>query len=213
MVAWTVSIIGITIFLVFISPRMITSWYARGRSYSVETVPTRPVAIVFGAGLWRDGSPSPVLRDRVATAAKLYFTGKIEKLLMTGDNRFLDYNEPGAMRTYALALGVPEKAIVLDYAGRRTYDSCYRAQHIFEIQRAVLVTQSFHMPRALYTCNQIGLNAIGVPSDLRDYHPDSRTFWNLREIPATLVALWEVHFTRPVPVLGKPEPIFPRKAQ
>lgn len=195
--------------LTLILPRVWTALYARPRIHPVEEAPARSVAIVFGAGLWRDGSPTPVLRDRVATAAALYQQGKVEKLLMSGDNREVDYNEPGAMRAYALSLGVPDKAIVLDYAGRRTYDTCYRARQIFGIQDAVLVTQSFHLPRAIYTCNHLGISAIGVSADRREYRRRSLAFWNTREAPATLVALWEVHLARPEPVLGRPEPIFP----
>jgi vancomycin permeability regulator SanA len=176
-------------------------------------VTARGAAIVFGAGLWRDGSPTPVLRDRVATAAQLYFEGKVEKILMSGDNRFVDYNEPGAMHAYALQLGVPEEAMVLDYAGRRTYDTCYRAKAIFGLQEAILVTQSFHLPRALYTCRQLGIDAVGVPADLRTYPRRSLAFWNLRELLATLTALWEVHIAHPLPVLGEPEPIFTSEKQ
>lgn len=199
--------------IVLVAPRLVTLLYAWPRTYKIEDVPQRPVAIVFGAGLWWDGSPSPVLRDRVATAAQLYFSGKVKKILMSGDNRFLDYNEPGAMRAYALGLGVPETDIVLDYAGRRTYDTCYRARAIFGVQEAILVTQGFHLPRALYTCNQLGVQAIGVSADLRDYRRGALVYWHARETPATLVALWEVHLSRPLPVLGYPEPIFPKEAQ
>jgi len=204
-----VIILGLFVLLV---PRLLTWIYAQPRTFTLADVPTRPVAIVFGAGLWRDGTPSPVLRDRVAAAAELYFAGKVQKLLMSGDNRFLNYNEPGAMRQYALSLGVPEEDIVLDYAGRRTYDTCYRAGKIFGVKEAVLVTQSFHLPRALYTCNRLGVTAIGIASDRRMYTPRSLLYWHLREIPATLVALWEVHVARPLPVLGEPEPIFPKSA-
>jgi SanA protein len=187
----------------------LTAWlYAKPRTFSLHESPTAPVAIVFGAGLARDGSPSPVLRDRVATAAQLYFEGKVSKLLMSGDNRFINYNEPGAMRDYALQLGVPDTDIVLDYAGRRTYDTCYRARYIFGVQQAVLVTQAFHLPRALITCNLLGVNAWGVPADQRAYHPIAYRYWRLREIPATFMALIDVLIRRPVPVLGEPEPIF-----
>jgi SanA protein len=206
---WLLMVILLLIFLLVVLPRLITTWTTRKSVYSVENVPVSRVAIVFGAGLWRDGSPTPVLRDRVATAARLYFTGKVEKILMSGDNSHISYNEPGAMRDYALELGVPDRDIVLDYAGRRTYDTCYRARSIFGLQQAVLVTQAFHLPRALYVCNALHLPAVGVPADLRNYHPRSLLFWNLREIPATLVALWEVHLSHPQPILGKPEPIFP----
>lgn len=194
---------------ILLLPSLITTLYARTRIYSAADVPAAPAAIVFGAGLTRDGAPTAVLRDRVSTAASLYFSGKVEKLLMSGDNRFIYYNEPGAMKAYALELGVPEADIVLDYAGRRTYDTCYRAREIFGLQQAILVTQSYHLPRAVYTCNRLGLPAVGVPSDLREYRRRAWTFWSLREIPATLIALWEVHFAQPLPVLGDPEPIFP----
>jgi SanA protein len=199
---------GITIFL----PRLITSLYASTRSYSVQNAPPAPVAIVFGAGLQRNGTPSPVLQDRVATAAELYFQGKVKKLLMSGDNRFVDYNEPGAMRAFAIKLGVPEKDIVLDYAGRRTYDTCYRAEAIFGLEEAILVTQDYHLPRALFTCNLLGLKAAGVPADRRLYTRGPYFYWNLRELPATLTAFWEVLVTRPEPVLGNPEPIFPKSS-
>ncbi len=188
--------------------RLVTAFAARPRLYSVENAPPERAAIVFGAGLWRDGSPTPVLRDRVATAAGLYFAGKVEKLLMSGDNSTTAYNEPEAMRQFALALGVPDQDIVLDYAGRRTYDTCYRARQIFGLQTAILVTQNFHLPRALYTCQALGLDSVGVPADLRPYPRSALLWWNLRELPATLTAMLELYVTRPEPILGRPEPIF-----
>ncbi|MFZ2098190.1 MAG: ElyC/SanA/YdcF family protein [Anaerolineales bacterium] len=190
-------------------PRLITALYAIPRVYNTQSVPSKPVAIVFGAGLWRDGTPTTVLRDRITTAAELFFSGKVQKILMSGDNSYVDYNEPGAMREYALSLGVPDDAIVLDYAGRRTYDTCYRAGAIFGIRQVVLITQGFHMPRALFTCNALGLEAIGVASDSRVYRMGSLVYWNLRELPATLTAMLDVYVLHTVPILGKPEPIFP----
>jgi SanA protein len=195
--------------LVFGLSRLFTELYSNSRLSLPANAPTRAVAIVFGAGLSGDGSPSPVLRDRVATAAELYFSGKVKKILMSGDNRFLDYNEPGAMLDYALELGVPRQDIVLDYAGRRTYDTCYRAKAIFGITDALLVTQRFHLPRAIFTCNFLGIQGYGVIADLRPYNSRSMDYWNVREVGATFVALWEVWISRPLPVLGNPEPIFP----
>jgi len=190
-------------------PRLISSIYASTRVYPTANVPQMKVAIVFGAGLLRDGSPTPILQDRVEKAAELYFAGKVEKLLMSGDNRFLYYNEPGAMHDYALKLGVPEGAIVLDYAGRRTYDTCYRANVIFDVNEAVLVTQSFHLPRALLTCNLLGIKAVGVAADQSVHTLNHLFYWNLRELPATLTAFWDVFISHPLPVLGKQEPIYP----
>jgi SanA protein len=195
--------------LILIISRLVTGFYARQKKYTAENVPARRVAIVFGAGLWRNGTATPVLHDRVQTAADLYFAGKVEKLLMSGDNRFSDYNEPAVMRDLALSLGVPGDAIVLDYAGRRTYDSCYRAKAIFGVTEAILVTQAFHLPRAIYLCNQLGIDSVGVEADLRVYRKSSVLYWNMRELFATAAALWDVNVSHPIPVLGDPEPIFP----
>jgi SanA protein len=198
--------------LVLILPRLITMVYAWNRTYRETTVPPQKVAIVFGAGLTRGGGATPILKDRVATAADLYFTGKAAKLLMSGDNRFVNYNEPEAMRQYALALGVPDKDIVLDYAGRRTYDTCFRAKAVFNVTEAILVTQQFHLPRAVFLCNMLGVNGTGVVADNFTYQKRSLLYWNLREFPATLAAFADV-IAHPLPVLGKTESIFPENAQ
>lgn len=195
--------------LILAISRLITGLAARGRIYPAAEVPVQRVAIVFGAGLWRNGNPTPVLTDRVTEAANLYFAGKVEKLLFSGDNRFVDYNEPEAMRQLALSLGVPSDAIVRDYAGRRTYDTCYRAKAIFQINSAILVTQAFHIPRALYLCNHLGVDSVGVTSDLRTYPRSSVLYWEMRELVATAAALWDIHIGHPIPVLGNQEPIFP----
>jgi len=107
---------------------------------------------------------------------------------------------------------VPDSDIVLDYAGRRTYDSCYRAKEIFRVQTAILVTQQFHLARALFLCNALGLDGVGVEANNLSYRKSSLLFWNLRELPATLTAFADV-ITRPLPILGDPEPIFPENAQ
>ena len=165
------------------------------------------IAIVFGAGLTRSGGPTPVLYDRVATAADLYRRGLVSRLLLTGDNRFENYNEPAAMRRTALELGVPDEALVLDYAGRRTYDSCYRARAIFGVARAILVTQAFHLDRALYLCGAFGIDAIGVSADRRSYAAGAQTWWDFREIAATFAAWLDVNVLKPTPVLGERLPI------
>lgn len=187
-----------------------THWRYGPLIYPLEDAPPRRVAIVFGAGIYADGSLTPILRDRVETAVALYLQGKVEKLLMTGDNRRADYNEPAAMRDYALAQGVPEQDIVLDYAGRRTYDSCYRARHIFYVRDAILVTQAYHLDRALMTAQRLGIDAVGVAADRRDYQHIRYYWW--REVAATTAAYWDVLVTHPKPVMGEPLPIFPEDA-
>ncbi len=188
-------------------PRALTELVTLGRIHNAEVVSPQPVAIVFGAGLRRDGGPSAVLRDLVRTASELYFQGKVSKLLLSGDNSAPGYDEPTAMYQYARSLGVPEAALVRDFAGRRTYDTCYRAAAIFQVEGAILVTQAYHLPRAVYTCNALGLPSLGVPADESRYWRGALTFWKMRELVATTVALWEVHVTQPLPILGAPEPI------
>jgi SanA protein len=187
---------------------MVTTAYSWKRIYPADSVPVERVAIIFGAGLRRDGSPTAILRDRVETGVNLYLGGKVEKLLMSGDNSVEYYNEPEAMRQYAISLGVPVEDIVLDYAGRRTYDTCYRARAIFGVEKALLVTQRFHLPRALFLCNSLGLETVGVEANNLNYRRASLLIWNFREQLATIAAFFDLFVDKPVPVLGMPEPIF-----
>lgn len=203
-----IKVLGVVGLVSMIVPRLITTLYSVNKIYQKENAPSERVAVVFGAGLRRDRTPTPILRDRVETAADLYFSGKVEKILMSGDNRFLEYNEPESMRQYALSLGVPDEAIVLDYAGRRTYDTCYRAKAIFGVENTLLVTQKFHLPRALFICNALGIKAVGVEASNRRYWRGSLFIWNFREQLATVGAFLDVYISNPTPVLGDPEPIF-----
>lgn len=193
--------------LILLGPRLYTRLRYEPQIRSLEDAPRARVAIVFGAGLRRDGQPSPVLYDRVATAVELYQRGQVDKLLMSGDNRAANYNEPAAMRRAALELGVPAADIVLDNAGQRTYDTCFRARAIFGIEDALLVTQAFHLPRALFLCEALGVRATGIAADRRTYLSRSLTFWSARELLATTAAWWDVHVAHPTPILGEPSPI------
>jgi SanA protein len=200
-------LLGAIALLLVLLPRLITGIYATHHIYKETEAPSERVAIIFGAGLRRDGTPTAMLRDRVLTGADLYFSGKVQKLLMSGDNRFENYNEPESMRQFALLAGVPDEAIVLDYAGRRTYDTCYRAKVIFGIKSALLVTQRFHLPRALFLCNTLGLNVTGVEAN-NCYWNGSSFVWNIREQFATIAAFLDLYVSSPSPVLGDPKPMF-----
>lgn len=174
----------------------------------IAEVPTSSVALVFGAGLKRNGTPSDALGDRVQTAVELYQAGKVRKLLMTGDNGSTDYDEVTAMKRYAVARGVSADDVVLDYAGFRTYDSCYRAKAIFGVNEVVAVSQAFHLPRIIYLCQSRGIVTSGMIADKRDYRGETR--WGLREFIARTITWIEVNITHPEPrFLGKQEPIFP----
>ena len=164
---------------------------------SESAAPIRPVAIVFGAA----GS---ILTDRVETGVELYKAGKVRTLLMTGDNSRDDYNEPDDMRTIALSLGVPSKDIICDFAGFRTYDSLYRARDIFGVRSAILVSQGYHLPRALFLGRKLDLDVVGVNAAKRRYVGQGA--FNLREFAAIQVAWWQAMVTHPRPkYLGKVE--------
>lgn len=171
-----------------------------------EATPAR-VAIVYGARVYGNGRLSSMVRDRVDTAIDLYEAGKVERLLMSGSNQSEDYNEPGDMITYALQRGVPPEVMQPDYGGRRTYDTCYRAQEIFGIHEAILVTQEFHLPRALFTCRALGMQVQGVIADQREYSERSIRWSTMREIPATIVALFDVIRRQPAPIMGERIPL------
>lgn len=178
----------------------------RSHILSSEEVEQQAVAVVFGAGVYPSGRLTPVLADRMRTAIDLYKAGKVQKLLLSGDNSVIDYNEPARMGDFARDQGLPESALAYDYAGRRTYDSCWRAQHIFGQKRVILVTQAFHLPRALYLCQQMGLEAVGVAADQRFY--TAAPFWALREALARVGAWLDVHLLHPQPIGGDPIDLF-----
>ncbi len=171
----------------------------------VAKAPEEPVAIVFGAGSDSPDRLSLMLADRVQAALQLYRQGRVHKLLMTGDNGRVSHDEPTAMQNYAMAHGVPADDIVLDYAGFSTYESCYRARTIFGITHAILVTQAYHLPRALYTCRALGIDVVGVGTrDWGFYPTELMAYYTAREGPAILKALWEVNVTHPLPTFLGP---------
>lgn len=168
---------------------------------NINDVPETRVAIVFGAGLAQgETEPSTVLEDRVLAAAELYKAGKVDKILMSGDDSSISHNEPKIMMEAAIAAGVKEFDIQPDYSGDRTYDSCYRAKAVFGINKAILVTQSYHLPRALYTCSSLGIDVIGYSADKHSY--SGINDFVTREYLATFLAFWQLNVVQPSVVTG-----------
>lgn len=162
------------------------------------------VAIVLGAAVHANGQPSPWLAYRLDVAADLYTSGRTEAILVSGDNRRVGYDEPTVMRSYLISKGIPSEAIALDYAGFDTYDTCVRARRIFGIERALLVTQDFHEPRAVAICRAVGVSVDGV-SDSRARR--DRISWAVswtRERLAMVKAVTDV-VSRREPTLGRRE--------
>jgi len=171
--------------------------------YTTPTqVPQTKVAIVLGASVAR-GMPSRVLADRADEAVALYLKGKVSKILVTGDNGALSHDEVTPVRKYLLQSGIPAQDIFLDHAGFDTYSSMYRARAVFDVQTAVIVTQDFHMPRALYVARMLGIEAVGIVT------PENRIqmFPYLREIPASWKALGDLLIKRQPKYLGPVIPI------
>ncbi|MFF9524669.1 vancomycin high temperature exclusion protein [Streptomyces achromogenes] len=173
------------------------------RLRTTADVPHTEVAVVFGAGLW-DGEPSPYLAHRLDAAVTLYRAGRIEVVLVTGDNSREDHDEPDAMRAYLTDHGVPDRRIVSDYAGFDTWDSCVRARRIFGVDRAVLISQDFHIRRAVALCEAAGVDSYGV--GVAAEHDVTWYYGGTRELFAAGKAALDAVF-RPDPrFLGPREP-------
>lgn len=138
--------------------------------------------LVLGAGVWNGNRPSPMLEDRLQQGIWLYRNGVSDRLLMSGDHGRKDYDEVNVMKQYAIAEGIPSADIFMDHAGFSTYESMYRARDIFKAGKVIIVTQEYHLYRALYVAGKLGLDAYGVASDARVYA--GQDYRELREILA-----------------------------
>ena len=153
------------------------------------------MAVVFGASVYGNGDLSPILADRVNTAIELYRARKVDRILVSGDARHRSYNEPKAMYEYLISHAVAPKDAILDTSGRSTYETCLRAKEVFGLQRAVLVSQGFHLSRALYIANQLGLDAVGMAGDMKT--EQEIDYQRVREWAAELKAYLNLHFIPP----------------
>ncbi|MET9698395.1 ElyC/SanA/YdcF family protein [Streptomyces sp. NPDC006529] len=170
---------------------------AGDRLRTTADTPAAEVAVVFGAGLW-DGQPTPYLANRLDAAAALYRAGRVKVVLVTGDNSRVAYDEPDAMRAYLTRHGVPDGRIVSDFAGFDTWDSCVRTREIFGVHRAVLISQGFHIRRAVALCEAAGVESYGVGVD--QAHDATWYYGGVREVFASGKAALDAVF--------KPQPRF-----
>ena len=189
--------VGLTLLLVaVVLPTTYIELATRRYVVSPEAAPAVPWGIVFGAGLAPGGEPSPILAERLETALLLWRSGRVERLLLTG-NTDPYHDEIRSMRRYLTKGGVPERAISVDLEGVSTFDSCWRARGVFGVQRAILVTQAFHLPRAVFLARAAGIDAVGVRAGGGRWH----ALYVWRELlarPLALVDAW-VHPRPPLP--------------
>ena len=186
---WKRTLIVLCILVIAMAPVFVVSGYVKsaadGRILSMEEA-TRledvDCIIVLGCQVRQDGSLSHMLRDRLIRGVGLYQAGAAPKLLMSGDHGRVDYDEVGAMKQYAIEQGVPSQDVFMDHAGFSTYETVYRAKEIFQADKVIIVTQEYHLYRALYIADQLGLEAYGVSADLNTY--GGQTMRDLREVLA-----------------------------
>lgn len=187
-------------------PAVPVAWVYRtsaGYRSTVAEVPPAPVALVLGAALNGHGRPSPVLAGRLDVAVALHAEGKVATVLVSG-RRSGRYDEPAAMRSYLVERGVPAGSIVTDGGGMTTWDSCVRARRVFGVDRAVVVTQAFHLPRAVTLCREAGIDAYGVGHDSARTAPLVTGYGYLREAVADAKAMWNALVAGPDPRVGGP---------
>lgn len=190
-----------------------TAWYAHGRVmaagegriYKLENAPAAEVALVFGARVSEDGDVSWPLKWRLETASNLYKKGLVKRILVSGDNRWRAYNEPLVMKQWLVDNGVPAEDIACDFAGRRTLDSCARAANLWGARdRVILVSQAYHLPRALFLAESWGMDAVAVSADSGTFRRDL-----LRERLARVKAWLDVNVLDAEPSLWGPQEQWP----
>jgi SanA protein len=205
LIALAVAILAVAI-TVLVSNLVITQTSDDFILSSPEAAPHAQCAIVLGGRVFKDGTPYAMVADRLEVAVQLYKLGKVDKLLVSGDHGTTAYDEANAMLKYVVDRGVPDEDVFTDHAGFDTYDTMYRARDVFMVKSAIVVTQGYHLSRAVYTARTLGLEAAGVSADLRPYLHPLRN--QAREILARVNAVLQLHITHPQPkYLGPQIPI------
>jgi SanA protein len=166
---------------------------------SVNAAPQTQTALVLGASITRSGTLLGVLKERADKAVELYAAGKVSKILVTGDDAAVSYDEVDPVGRYLMAQGIPKTDIFLDHAGFDTYSSMYRARAVFGVTSVTIVSQPFHLPRAVFIARSLGLNAYGVSAGKGELF----LFNDIREIPATIKAVLDLALARTPKYLGQ----------
>lgn len=175
-------------------------------SNEFKSLPQYDTILVLGAGVYSNGDPTAMLRDRLDTSVEVFNSGKSPKILASGDHGRKNYNEVKAMKNYLIENDIDSKNIFMDHAGFSTYESIYRAKEIFKSKKILIVTQEYHLSRAIYCARKLGLEAYGISANKQDYIGMSK--YKLREVAARFKDFIYVHILKPEPTfLGEPIPI------
>ncbi len=173
----------------------------------IKNVPEMNTALVLGAGIINNERPTKTLLNRLQAAAELYHNGRIEKIILSGDNSAVDYNEPQVMIDTAIEFDIPREALQPDYAGRRTYDSCWRAKEIFSQDKIIVVTQSYHIVRSVYLCNKLGIEAYGYTARTHENDAKLWSYQVIRNNYAIIVSTFDVYIRKPDVIGGNKIPV------
>ncbi len=199
----------IFIFIIFfIAIQLYVDNYAKPFIINKKTeFPKCDAVVVLGASVYKNGSPSPILKERLLHAYELYKDGYAKKIIVSGDHGTEDYNEVNTMKNYLIEKGVKDEDIFMDHAGFDTYDSMYRAKEIFKVNSLIISTQSFHIKRAVYISRKLGTEAYGYPCEDKAYY--NMKYLNFRESLAKVKAILETDILKRKPkFLGESIPIW-----
>ena len=176
-------------------PKMALAWAA------VVELLSPFLILVLGASVYADGTPSDILADRLEVACDLYKSGAARAIIVSGDNRTSHYNESDAMKAYCVELGVPSEDVYVDHAGNTTYESMWRARHVFGAHRIIVATQAYHLYRAMFAADCLGMQAWGVPCDKGAY--DNQRAYSIREVLARTKDFYAALLRLPVDTAGE----------
>lgn len=199
-----ISVLGISFLAINYYVEQVGSKYI----YSAQDVPKADTVLVLGAYVFPDGKLSPMLEDRVTVGHALYVNGKVPKIIVSGDHGRTEYDEVNTMKDYLKSKGVAGQDIFMDHAGFSTYESLYRARDIFKVKKVIIVTQRYHLLRAVFIARELGLEAYGVASDKHDYG-QVMAYYGVREMAARNKDFWMAKVIKPEPTfLGDAIPVF-----
>ena len=197
-----VSVFSIAILII------LDSWVVsstKDRIIPISEVESADCILVLGAGVWPDNQPSPMLRDRLDRSIELFETATAPYLVMSGDHGQKNYDEVNVMKDYAIEKGIDSDLIYMDHAGFSTYESIYRLKYIFKAEKVIIVTQKYHLYRALYIAKALGLDAVGVAASETEY--SGQLFRDLREVLARNKDFFNVLIKPEPTVLGELIPL------
>jgi len=207
-ITYTLIVLLVVLAAGFLSINQYVKYVGSKYIYSAQDVPAADTVLILGAYVLPDGTLSTMLKDRVMTGYELYRNGKAPKIIVSGDHGRKNYDEVNTMKDFIKNEGVTGQDVFMDHAGFSTYESLYRARDIFQVKKVIIVTQKYHLMRAVFIARELGLEAFGVASDQHNYGPIMINY-ETREMAARNKDFWMAKYIKPQPTfLGEAIPVF-----